>query len=524
MQASAPNRGQIDQLKLLSENRSGWDNPDPVLAEFLESLRDGVVVVGADRKLKYLNSNVYRQLEISPGEIYVGQSLHDGLMVLARQDKLGESEDTSPEDAVSERVRTWGGEASQIERRPMPSGRILDIYRTETVTGDMIAIVVDVTESQQSEQELERHRTYMVSLLENTSDGITLIDGDGNFVMFNDRMLELYHVDPDKVYWGIPYEAMVAQFGDLHGLPEAERQKQIQLRREFAFNPEILTARRPLSNGRTLNLNKTVLPGGGCVLTIRDITDDLKREEELIAARHEAEESSRLKSEFVARMSHEMRTPMNGILGCSALLQKTDMDERQRELLDVVSGSGRVLLRLIDDILDLSRMEAESFELVEESLNILAVVRESIGTVRPNAEAEGLDVRLGAHPEQIPPLRGDIVRIKQILLNLLTNSVKFTDEGHVEVSLTANSGPEGITLTISVTDTGVGIPEDKLDQIFERFYQIDGTVTRKHGGAGLGLAITRKLVDLMGGVIQVASMPGVGSTFRVTLTLPPAAQ
>ncbi|MFK7942008.1 MAG: ATP-binding protein [Paracoccaceae bacterium] len=520
------NRKPPDRAELLKIEDQAWTAVGPLLSEFLETLHDGVIVVSAENRIKYLNSSYLRAFGLSPADLHVGQDLYSALLVLAKQNKLGDVGGRTPQEAASYRVAHWHDLDNQIEHRPLPSGVVLDIYRTRTTNGDVFSVCVDVTETQRKTQELALHQTYMQSLLANTSDAITLIDAEGRFAMFNDKLLELYEIDASRVYWGIPYNDMVLQFGDMRRLPKEERIIEAARRRTFAFDPTILTTQRPLSNGRTLNINKTNLPGGGCVLTIRDITEELRREAELINARHVAEQSNILKTEFVARMSHEMRTPMNGILGSTALLLRAELDEQQRKLLDVITGSGEVLLRLIDDVLDLSRLDADAVDLVEEDVNITAVIDQSIGIVRPAADAQGLDIRIKPLevPAEAPLVRGDVVRIKQILLNLLTNGVKFTEKGHVEVSLDHTIGPEGVTLAIEVTDTGVGIAEDKLEQIFENFYQIDGTATRRHGGAGLGLAITQRLVDLMGGAIQVCSEVGIGTVFRVTLTLPPAQQ
>lgn len=521
MRLSKIDESRLRQIEVLTGDTHGWDTLDPLISEFLESLRDGVIVVGADQRVKYLNSSYLRQFDLGPAELHVGQSLSDALLVLAQQGKLGAMHGCTPEEIAAARVATWGMEESRLERRPLPSGEVLEIYRTATTHGDLISISVDVTELDRSAQELDRQRTYMQSVLENTSDAITLLDADLNFVMFNDKLLELYDVDPSKVYWGISYDEMSRQFGDLRHLSSEERATEIARRRQFVTSPDIMTLRRPLGDGRTLNLNKTNLTCGGRVLTIRDVTEDLAREREMIETQRATEENNRNKSEFLARMSHEMRTPMNGILGSAALLDRTELDPRQRKLVDVVANSGTVLLRLIDDILDLSRIEAGSFEIIEEEMNFIDVIDRCLGIVAPGANAASLEIRYGSMPETLPDVYGDLVRIKQIILNLLTNAVKFTEKGYVEVSLDAEEGPEGITLALGIRDTGVGIAADKLEQIFERFYQIDGTATRQHGGAGLGLAITQRLVDLMGGAIQVSSTPGEGTTFRVTLTLRP---
>ena len=519
--------GDIDQkprtsVELLTGDDQAWDTVGPLLSEFLETLHDGVIVVGSDDRVKYLNSSYLRTFELRPSEVHVGQSLFDAMLVLAEQDKLGPDEGRNARQLATYRAKHWGALANRVERRALPTGRVLDIYRTETTNGDVFSVFVDVTEDQRRRQDMELQQTYMQSLLANTSDAITLIDAEGRFAMFNDKLLELYEVDPSKVYWGIPYDDMVSQFGDMRRLPPAARVEEASRRRAFAFDPKVVTIQRPLLNGRTLNINKTNLAGGGCVLTIRDISDDLRREAELVNAQRAAETASQHVSEFVARMSHEMRTPMNGILGSAALLQRTELSDRQLGLLDVITGSGQVLLRLIDDVLDLSRLDAEAVDMVSEDLDMTDVIEQCIGIVRPAADAKGLELVVKVSSPDVPQVRGDAVRIKQILLNLLTNAVKFTDTGHVEIALDHTVGPEGVTLAIAVADSGVGIAEDQLDQIFERFYQINRAVTREQGGAGLGLAITQRLVDLMGGAIQVCSEMGRGTVFRVTLTLPPS--
>ena len=519
--------GDIEQkprtsVELLTGDDQAWDKVGPLLSEFLETLHDGVIVVGADERIKYLNSSYLRAFELRPAEIHVGQELYDAMLVLAEQDKLGPGDGRNARQLATYRAQHWGALANRMERRALPSGKVLDIYRTQTTTGDVFSVFVDVTDDYRKRQDMELQQTYMESLLANTSDAITLIDADGRFAMFNDKLLELYEVDPAKVFWGIPYDDMVREFGDMRRLPPKARAEEAARRRAFAFDPKVVSIQRPLLNGRTLNINKTNLPGGGCVLTIRDISDDLRREAELVNAQHAAESASQHISEFVARMSHEMRTPMNGILGSAELMRRSDLDERQRKLLEVIAGSGQVLLRLIDDVLDLSRLDAEAVDIVSDDLHMPQVIEQCVGIVRPAADAQGLELVVKIASAEVPAVRGDVVRIKQILLNLMTNAVKFTKSGNVEICLDHTVGPEGVTLSIEVSDTGVGIPADKLDQIFERFYQIEGSNSHEQGGAGLGLAITQRLVDLMGGAIQVCSEVGKGTVFRVTLTLPPS--
>lgn len=490
-----------------------------VADSMLDLLRDGVVIVDRNRQVKYVNASYYAQFGVTQKDIKPGDDVRDVMIRLVKNGTLGLTPQGSPEAFVDERMAQWRTEEGRLERRFLDTGRILDIYRSLTLDDDVIAVHVDVTSAVRSEQEVERQRMYMNSLVENMSDGVVLLDANGCFAMFNNQFLDLYDVDPADVHWGIPYGALIERMGDVARMSPEARAAEIKLRTDFAFDPMMTTAQRRLGDGRTLNVNKTNLPDGGSVMTIRDITEQLRREQELMAAQRQAEDSAKSKSEFVARMSHEMRTPLNGILGVAALLRKAGLNHQHSELVNIVSTSGKVLLRLIDDILDLSRIDADAFEVVAEKFRIEDVITECVGTIRPSAREKNLWLKQPDFPGDIPALQGDTVRIKQILLNLLNNAVKFTEAGGVEIGFDHVSGPEGVTLTLSVTDTGVGIAPDQLDQIFDRFYQIDGTVTRKYGGAGLGLAITRKLVDAMGGTIHVRSEVGEGTTFIIRLTL-----
>ncbi len=369
-------------------------------AHFLERLRDGVVVVGPDRRIAFFNDGYLVQFGLKNGDIRVGDTLEDVFRMLAQRRKLGANPGETPDQVVARRLSDWHRPEMPVERRPMENGRVLDIYRATTTHDEVISVHVDVTD-----------------------------------------------------------------------LVRAE---------------------------------------------------DLRREADLLEARAMGEQTIRQRTDLVARMSHEMRTPLNGILGVAALLRRTQLDARQGELLDTIASSGAVLLRLIDDILDLSRLEAGPFKAVVEDIEIGCLIDECVAIVEPAAAEKGLALRRRSPPDPLPRLSGDAVRLKQIVLNLLTNAVKFTEAGHVEVAVAGVEAAGGVSLAIEVADTGVGIPPDCLDRIFESFYQIDSASTRKSGGAGLGLAIARGLVQGMGGTITVASEPGVGTVFRVRLTLPRA--
>lgn len=242
-----------------------------------------------------------------------------------------------------------------------------------------------------------------------------------------------------------------------------------------------------------------------------------ERTSELSLALERAKGYDRAKSQFLANMSHEVRTPMNGVLGMVSLLEKTSLSESQRRLTEHISNSSEHLLTVINDILDLSRIEAGKLDLVEGEFELATMIEEIILFYSEAAHEKCLSLRLVKSPELSSVLLGDAGKLRQVLVNLLGNAIKFTDYGSIELGITSvNEEPECIILEFSVTDTGIGIEESARSKIFESFTQADSSSTRKYGGTGLGLAISRQLVELMNGGIRVESKLGSGSTFTFT--------
>jgi signal transduction histidine kinase len=244
-----------------------------------------------------------------------------------------------------------------------------------------------------------------------------------------------------------------------------------------------------------------------------------KTNEELIVARDKAEEGARLKSEFVANMSHEIRTPMNIIIGLTQLTLDTPLDARQKRHLSMVRSSADALLTIINDILDFSKIEAGKLDIELVEFGLAECMRERTASLSVRAQEKGLDLNIHIDREVPDAIVGDAVRLGQIVVNLVGNAIKFSPAGRIEirVSVEEKTGVDTVLLRFCITDSGIGIHEDKLGAIFEAFTQADGSTTRRYGGTGLGLSISRKLVEMMGGRIWVESEVGRGSQFAFTV-------
>jgi len=370
-----------------------------------------------------------------------------------------------------------------------------------------------------SELALQRRDRELARVLESTDEGFLSIDRDGTITAWNARAEELYGWTAEEVIGRslaetvIPAEGREGYAAELvayrAGADSTVVGHRVEVRAVHRDGHEI-----PVEVGLWAHAD-----GEGFSAFAHDITERVTMQAELETARDEAMQASRLKSEFLANMSHEIRTPMNGVVGMSGLLLKTELNVTQRAYAETVCLSAEALLTVINDILDFSKIEAGKLDVETISFDLRAVVEESAVLLAARAQQEGLELTCRIDPAIPPTLLGDPGRLRQVLLNLLGNAVKFTSEGEVNlVARLAGERPDGhATVELSVRDTGIGMSPPTLEHLFDAFTQAESSTARRYGGTGLGLAISRQLVELMGGALTVTSQSGAGSTFSAVI-------
>jgi PAS domain S-box-containing protein len=368
-----------------------------------------------------------------------------------------------------------------------------------------------------AEEGLKHSLSLLQATLESSADGIVVVDRARNIVNYNRRFVEM---------WSVPRSVLNAKDGDAlvtFMLPQVADPRRLRRRLDERLEEEQGYDLLELLDGRIYERLAIphLLEGNviGWVWSFRDVTERRRAIDELRRARLAAEAANRAKSEFLANLSHEIRTPLNTIVGITDLLADSSVNAEQRQYLEMLRRASGVLLGLVGDVLDLSKIEAGRIELQKAPFHLPQLVNDVVQLLQPPAAKKGIDLTTVVLPEAPEIVVGDQNRLRQILLNLLSNAIKFTEKGSVTARVENDLVPGMILFTI--IDTGIGIPAARLESVFENFEQADPAISLQYGGTGLGLGIAKRLVELMGGRLWVESEPGRGSRFHFTAHLEP---
>ena len=475
------------------------------LRESIDTIRDGFAVFDADQKLVIANRAWLAAFDghaVAPGIGY------GDLLLIAARSGLIDAGGAPPEDWVAGMLARWETDPVPHVELRFGDSRWLRLVDRRARDGGMVCLALDITDQMRLHAGIEA-----------IPDGFVLFDKDQRVIMANRQYREAIPELASFIVPGARLEDILRAGLDLGAYADADAVgrgedwvlERLSYHRRAEGEMILRTA-----NGRVMKIIDRPTPDGGRVGLRIDITDERRQQEA-------AEAASRAKSAFLANMSHEIRTPMNGVVGMAELLCDTALTEEQRLFAETIRSSGEALLVIINDILDYSKIEAGRLTLHPEPFDLERLIHEVAMLLQPRAREKGIDLMIDF--DMFLPTRyvGDPGRLRQVLMNLAGNAVKFTERGHVLIRVVGIEGGAGLhQLHVSVEDTGIGIPADQLDLIFGEFNQVESQSSRRYEGTGLGLAISRRLIERMDGMVWVDSEPGAGSCFGFRLTLPVA--
>jgi len=515
-------QGQVTGLLGIGRDITARKHADEQLRQLSQAVEHSpvsIVITDTTGRIQYVNP-WFSQLTGYTAEEALGQN-----------PRVLKSGHTSPEEysrlwQTISTGQTWHGEFHNRKKNGELYWELASISPITDAHGKVthyVAVKDDITERKEAEavlqrlyQEVQSEKQYLESLMTNNPAATIVITTNNEVVSWNPAA--------ERLFGYTQAEALGRRIDDLITNSDMRAEAESYGRQATALGGGVHTiTRRVRKDGTLVDVDLSAVPVSvdgaliGALALYHDIT-------ELQRAREEAEAATQAKSAFLAMMSHEIRTPMNGVIGMTSLLLDTELTHEQRDYAETIRASGESLLTIINDILDFSKIEAGRMELEQQPFDVRDCVESALDLVVTKAQDKGIELAYFIDAQTPATLIGDVTRLRQILINLLGNALKFTDRGEVVVTIdlarTDRRDDRTLhTLHVAVKDTGLGIPADRLDRLFRSFSQVDASTTRKYGGTGLGLAISKRLSELMGGTMWVesAGIPGQGSTFHFTL-------
>lgn len=490
-------------------------------ADIVETVREPLLMLDTTLRVRSANRAFYQTFQVTAAETenHLIYELGNGQWDIPDLRRL--LEDVVPKSSVFndfELAHTFpviGRRVMLLNARKLKAGN----------HGELLVLAMeDVTERRRAEEEVLRAaeelkdiETFSENIVDTVREPLLMLDTTLRVHSANRAFYQTFHVSGEETENRLIYELGNGQWD----IPALRMLLEDIVPQNSVFSDFELEHTFPVIGRRVMLLNARKLKAGNhgelLVLAMEDVTERRDAEEEVATAKETAEAANRTKSLFLANMSHELRTPLNAILGYSEMLQEEAADQGVEEFLpdlQKIHGAGKHLLTLINDILDISKIEAGKMELYLETFNIHTLIEEVVETIQPLVKTNGNALIVNC-PDDIGSMRADVIKMRQSLFNLLSNAAKFTKKGSISLDVTREMMEEREWVWFRVTDTGIGMSPEQLVKLFQTFTQADTSTTRKFGGSGLGLALTRKFCQLMGGDVTVNSVPGVSSTFTI---------
>ncbi|CAD7024971.1 hybrid sensor histidine kinase/response regulator [Pseudorhizobium endolithicum] len=495
----------------------------------LHGIPVGIGILDGDFVFEYANPAFYGFWDAGEQFELVGRPYRDFMRAMFDNGIYGDVGTLSFEEIYQRRIAdlTQEGERPPIEARSA-QGRVILISGTRLSGNKLLLSYMDITairkrdeEVRAAQQALDRQGVLMREATSAMSQGLLILH-EGTIVFSNNALPAMLEI-PESLgapgsLWRDVFRFCVKR-GDLG--PTDEAMEILRRWEENVSEGRSVQATFRIEGRKWVNVEAKLSGSEHWLAVFTDVTDVKDREAELTRLVDRAEAADRAKSEFLANMSHEIRTPMNGVLGMAELLAKSDLDTRQKTFIDIIVKSGNALLTIINDILDFSKIDAGQMKLRKAPFDPVEAIEDVATLLSSSAAEKDIELIVRGDASVKETVLGDAGRFRQIITNLVGNAIKFTEKGHVFIDLHSEAVSDtDMMLTVRIEDTGLGIPDEKLKSVFEKFSQVDTSSTRRHEGTGLGLAITAGLVELFGGHIEVTSEVGKGSVFTVHLPFP----